>query len=352
MVQQVIWRGVRLDPRTRDMMEEVARNTGSIYVNPTQGSWSGAAASAGTHTGCGAIDLMHPSWDVSHYNIVVREMRRVGFAAWHRTPQQSNWPRHVHGIAVQPGGKHDRGCLAGGAHSQVIDYYEGRNGLASRAPDDGPRTWVGRTWEDYVAKQTLVVATLNHPARYGRPPLNRLGAKAVALQEVGDDVRVPKGWRRFRPKVNRSTAVAWKGGKKTPQQKGRVKVGSDPADRYLTWVRIRTIPIASVHLPAFKDKNGPQHTAQMKRIAAWMKKHPRAVVLGDFNAGPDSTWMQPLRDVGATGVSAKTHKNGRLDQAWSIEQDLTVLRTVDTGSDHKALVVGIDLSGETRSAAS
>jgi hypothetical protein len=30
-----------------------------------------------------------------------------------------------------------------------VDYFEGRNGLASGAPDDGPRDWVGVTWESY-----------------------------------------------------------------------------------------------------------------------------------------------------------------------------------------------------------
>lgn len=140
---RVTWRGVTLDDRTRDMMEEVARNTGDIYVNPTQGSWSHAAASAGTHSGAGAIDLMHPSWSVKDYDTVVREMRRVGFAAWHRTPQQANWPRHVHGIAIGAKG------LADGAVAQVAAYKAGRNGLASGGPDDGPRQFVGVTWETY-----------------------------------------------------------------------------------------------------------------------------------------------------------------------------------------------------------
>lgn len=149
MTERVTWRGVWLDPRTRDMMEELAALTGDIYINPTQGSWSGAAASAGTHTGCGAVDLMHSSWSVRDYDIVVREARRVGFAAWHRTPAQANWPRHNHLIAVQKGGKNDRGCLAQGAHNQVVDYYNGINGLAGRGRDDGPREFVGVTWEKY-----------------------------------------------------------------------------------------------------------------------------------------------------------------------------------------------------------
>lgn len=150
MTQRVTWRGVTLDKRTADMMTELARISGPIHINPTQGSFSGGvSASAGTHDGCGAVDLMHPSWSVADYDTVVGLARKIGFAAWHRTPQQSNWPRHCHLIAVQPGGKGDRGCLSSGAYSQVIDYYEGRNGLASRAPDDGPRQFVGMTWEKY-----------------------------------------------------------------------------------------------------------------------------------------------------------------------------------------------------------
>jgi hypothetical protein len=146
----VTWRGVVVDQRTADMLEELARISGNIYINPTQGSWSGSvAASAGTHAGCGAVDLMHPLWSVGDFNTVTRLGRSVGFAMWHRTPQQSNWPRHCHGIAIQPGGKHDRGCLSAAAHQQVIDYYNGRNGLARHAPDDGPRDYVGTTWETY-----------------------------------------------------------------------------------------------------------------------------------------------------------------------------------------------------------
>jgi len=132
------------------MMDEVARLV-PFYVDPSQGSWSGAAASAGTHSGCGAIDLTNLS--AAQFDELVVAMRRVGFAAWHRTPEQSDWVRHCHGIAVQPGGKWDPGCLHYSAHDQVVDYHEGRNGLASNAPDDGPRQFVGVTWEAYLAAQ-------------------------------------------------------------------------------------------------------------------------------------------------------------------------------------------------------
>lgn len=147
------WRGALLDERSAAMMSEVAQLVppGTI-LRPTQGSWSGGVeASAGTHAGCGAIDLAGQDAGMSDAmrNAIRDCMRQVGWAAWVRTPAQSDWPYHVHGIAVQSGGKGDRGCLSSGAHDQIIDYYENRNGLASGAPDDGPRTWVGVTWESY-----------------------------------------------------------------------------------------------------------------------------------------------------------------------------------------------------------
>lgn len=150
-VTRVYWRGVLVDTRTAAMLDAVAAATGDAYVHPTQGSYNrgGVSASAGTHDGCGAVDIAAANLSPAQRDRVVRECRRVGFAAWLRTPAQSSWPFHVHAIAVQPGGKPDRGCLSFGAHSQVIDYYEGRNGLASRGPDDGPRQYVGTVWEEY-----------------------------------------------------------------------------------------------------------------------------------------------------------------------------------------------------------
>lgn len=145
------WRGVTVDTRTARMLDEVAALTpADLYVQPSQGSYSGGVgASAGTHDGCGAVDLMNLT--PAQYGQLVEVMRRVGFAAWHRTPQQSSWPHHVHAIAVQPGGRDDRGCLSAAAHNQVRDYYAGRNGLASGAPDDADatRAYVGMTWERY-----------------------------------------------------------------------------------------------------------------------------------------------------------------------------------------------------------
>ena len=152
----VNWRGVTLDERTAAMMDEVAALSGDVYVRPTQGSYAGGGvqASAGTHDGCGAIDIAGQDEGMTQADreVIATAGRQVGFAMWIRSPDQSDWPWHIHGIAVQPDGQWDAGGLSDGGHGQVIDYYEGRNGLASGAPDDGPRDWVGVTWETYGAK--------------------------------------------------------------------------------------------------------------------------------------------------------------------------------------------------------
>lgn len=136
------WGGVTLDNRSAAMMDEVMRLC-HVEVRCFQGSYSGGvSASAGTHSGGGAIDLA-PT-DPGAYELLVFEMRRVGWAAWHRTPAQGFDP-HIHGIA----GPADPGDLAPAASDQWADYLAGRNGLASGAPDDGPRDFVGVTWETY-----------------------------------------------------------------------------------------------------------------------------------------------------------------------------------------------------------
>lgn len=110
----------------------------------SQGSYNpgGVDPSAGTHDGGGAADVSVGHRCGRRIPFVVRALRRVGFAAWHRLPSQGPWEEHIHAIAVSDPD------LAGGAQHQVGDYYEGRNGLANGAPDDGPQV-PKRTWEDY-----------------------------------------------------------------------------------------------------------------------------------------------------------------------------------------------------------
>lgn len=152
-----VWAGAAVDDRLAAQLDQVAVLVppGTI-LRPTQGSWSGGeSASGGTHDQGGAIDLagQDPGMDPAMCDAIRDAMRQVGIAAWVRDPSQSDWSWHVHGISVQPGGRYDQGCLSYAAWEQVEDYYAGRNGLASGAPDDGPRQWVGVTWETYLADQ-------------------------------------------------------------------------------------------------------------------------------------------------------------------------------------------------------
>ena len=186
MTVQTWWRGVLLDARTADMMDQVAALSGP-YIQPSQGSYAngGVAASAGTHDGGGAIDLMNLT--PAQYDDLVVVMRQVGFAAWHRTPAQSDWPHHVHGIAVQPNGEWDQGVLSDGAASQVVDYYQGRNGLASGAPDDATRAYVGTTWETYQEENMpLTQADLDNIAD---AVLNKLKWKYKGQSDEAESLR-------------------------------------------------------------------------------------------------------------------------------------------------------------------
>lgn len=141
---RVTFEGHQLDSRTRDMVV-AARVVTDAPLVITQGCYNagGVAASAGTHDGGGAVDIRARDLSDAQIKEAVLKLRHVGFAAWHRTPAQGNWVEHIHCIAI--------GCpdLSSGAAYQVTAYKNGRNGLANNGKDDGPRTYVGWTWEKY-----------------------------------------------------------------------------------------------------------------------------------------------------------------------------------------------------------
>jgi len=113
-----------------------------------------ATASAGTHDGGGSIDVRAKGLTSTQRWRTVQALRRVGFAAWLRTPSQCGgcWSTHIHAVAVgdpdmwQRDGKYTN-------RDQVADYFVGRNGLAGHARDNTPVAYrVPFTmWERYVA---------------------------------------------------------------------------------------------------------------------------------------------------------------------------------------------------------
>jgi hypothetical protein len=60
-----------------------------------------------------------------------------------RNPSQGDWPYHIHAAAISDPD------LSSQAQHQTGDYYLGKNGLANRAADDGPKVTPIRTWEEY-----------------------------------------------------------------------------------------------------------------------------------------------------------------------------------------------------------
>ncbi|WP_197319936.1 peptidoglycan-binding protein [Saccharomonospora sp. NB11] len=141
------YQGFPFNQRTVDMLKEAAKLSG---VSPVveQGSYSPGndPTSAGTHDGGGAVDIDAEALNGTQRTALVTALRKVGFAAWLRSPSQGNWPWHIHAIAINDTD------LSTPAQKQVGSYYLGRNGLANNGPDDGPQV-TKVTWEDYKRAQ-------------------------------------------------------------------------------------------------------------------------------------------------------------------------------------------------------
>lgn len=136
--------GKEVNARTEAMLAEAQRRLGREFVL-TQGSYNpgGDPTSAGTHDGGGVVDISVSDMDSATRTEVVRVLRTVGFAAWHRTPGQGDWPHHIHAAAISDPD------LSSTAQHQTGDYHLGKNGLANEAPDDGPTVEPIPTWEEY-----------------------------------------------------------------------------------------------------------------------------------------------------------------------------------------------------------
>lgn len=138
------YQGFPVNTRTLAMLTAAQSRCGLHFV-VEQGSYSPGAdpTSGGTHDGGGALDLDAEHLTAAQRRTGVTALRRVGFAAWLRTPSQGDWPLHIHAIAISDTD------LSSPAQKQVGDYYEGRNGLANNLPDDGPAV-PKVTYEEYL----------------------------------------------------------------------------------------------------------------------------------------------------------------------------------------------------------
>ena len=137
--------GHTVNQRTAAMLRAASHRLGqNCHLGITQGSYNagGVGASAGTHDSGGAADLDMGALCGKRTRHVVRALRVVGFAAWHRTAIPGVWGEHIHAIAISDPD------LAPAAADQVWDYYTHHDGLAGNAVDTGPRVGF-HTWEEY-----------------------------------------------------------------------------------------------------------------------------------------------------------------------------------------------------------
>lgn len=166
----ITYQGGRFDQRTYDMLREVERLLPfQIFVSQGGFNTGGVAASAGTHDRA-AVDISASILTASERDQLDHAGRRVGFAGWIRTPAQG-FPWHWHGVPVG-------GDLSPAARAQVVQYYAGENGLAGHGADDGPRDYVGVTWETYKSGSAY------------RPPINTDGG-TTDPQEIDVNLNDP-----------------------------------------------------------------------------------------------------------------------------------------------------------------
>jgi len=149
------WRGVAVCTCMPALLDDLAAGTPTLpRLTPVKGSYSpGGDASAHTHDDGGAVDLSIAGWTAAQVWQLLKEARARGLVLWHRTAAQSFTP-HAHGIVA--GCPHLSGLadpVVGTAAWQIKEYRAGRNGLASRGPDDGPRDHVDATWWTYQQEE-------------------------------------------------------------------------------------------------------------------------------------------------------------------------------------------------------
>lgn len=196
------WRGVTQDLRSADMAEEWANLVESerpdLILNPMQGCYSKTVvASAQTHARAGAIDLSVYGWSADDIAFVVAKGRQVGYKGSHRTVAQGFTADHLHAIALDSsdlsGLDNPLGCVMGTAAWQICELLAGRNGLAGRGADDGDRTHIGQSWEQYLASK---------PA----PPQASEEDEMKLIQIT--DGNSPKGWALLNSTTGKSTGIS------------------------------------------------------------------------------------------------------------------------------------------------
>lgn len=150
-------------------------------MTATQGSYRPRTSYSGsTHTGCAAVDLTAWNWQNR-----VGVLDLLGIIGCHRTPDQGNWPYHIH---IMTNGM---GCAAASLKGQIAEVMHGGDGLFGNRPDPDRRLrsllWPLAVFEGRTGK----VSAKQNTHLYAKPTYDSqvltqapLGTAAKALMEV------------------------------------------------------------------------------------------------------------------------------------------------------------------------
>lgn len=204
------WRGVTICADMKGPLDELARISGNdILVKPIPGygSFRANAASAGTDSGGGHVDLYLTKLNGEQKLRLERLARQVGFYADIREPKwwsptrrtwlRKNWASHLHMILKE--------CphLSPQARAQLKEWYAGENGLVGNDPDDGDRTFVRQTWRQYVARKGGAATPTTTTTTVKPPPSPTLDLANLKFNKRNDDVKRYQAavWKALAPAV-------------------------------------------------------------------------------------------------------------------------------------------------------
>lgn len=124
-LDKVAFGGRTTDRKTAAALSVVEKRLG-YNLTLAQGSYNpgGVGASGGTHDRGGVVDLA----PFDHVN-KVRELRKVGFAAWYRPAIKGLWGAHIHAVLM------NHQDLSPSAANQVVAYRAGKDGLKGNRDD-------------------------------------------------------------------------------------------------------------------------------------------------------------------------------------------------------------------------
>jgi endonuclease/exonuclease/phosphatase family metal-dependent hydrolase len=216
---------------------------------------------------------------------------------------------------------------------------------------------------------SVLIACKNAPSRYGDRDndhdIQRLayrGNSVIAGSEVGDADALryrPMGWRMYRPKQARSEVLWWNPVHWAARKKECIQISSKdaPAPRFIVSVLLEHYETAvlrrfgAIHLVAFKTSSkahAREYRRQVEEITKWMAKHPRGVLLGDFNGEPHGDWLAPLMTV-AQAHTPDTKTGPHNDMIDMIVTNLEIAHARDAKAlpgfhgDHKPLEATLPL---------